>query len=354
MLISGRGLSFSWLLDLLPAREPAEMADEFYFDVGRDRVFADLGGSLAAAGTLGIQVLDIRGNEALRDSFRMSSPAISAANGSGIAFDIGGLAVRVFDKTKIISSIKADNVIVSASINRNGWFCVCTQGAGGFKSVVTVYNNKGNAVYSASLSSGYVLSAILSPDNKSLAVLNLTDNGSRVTFYNGLSSETADSAYDLPDGLIVDIWYPHNGKLVAITTESLISVDKNGIGGELYVFPGKRLGAYTFDDDFYALYLLDYGVGYRGKLVTLNADGSLLREVTTDQEIVSMSSGGGCLTVLRNNGISFFSKELDEYPPAGEPAATTGASLVLALESKAVLAAGDHFAVVFRPSDITS
>jgi len=348
VLISGRGLSLSWLTDLFSDPEPVEMADEFHFEVGRNRVFAFLGDSLAAAGSLGVQVLDIGGNETLRDPFRMSKPAISALNGRAIAFDIGGSAVRVFDRATIVSSIKTNGAIVSASINQNGWFCVCTLGGGGFKGVVTVYNEKGNPVYSASLSSGYVLSAGLSPDNGSLAVLNLTGSGSRITFYHGLSNESADGAYDFPGGLIVDIWYAPDGELFAITTESIINVNKNGTGKELYAFTGRRLGAFAFEDDFFALHLLDYGVGYRGQLVTLSPDGNLLGELATDRELVSMSSGGGYLAVLRSDGLGLFGAKLEEYPTSVERMSTTGASLILSLGGGAALAAGDHSAAVFR------
>ena len=351
ILITGRGFDLTWFTDLFATDEQTEMADEFIFDVGRDRVFAGLGDSLASAGTLGIQVLDMAGGETLRDPFRMSGPALDAKGGTAVAFDIGGTAVRVFDKTRIISSLETENTVVSASINKNGWLCVCTQGSGGYKSVATVYNNKGNEVYIASLSSGYILSAELSDDNKSLAVLNLTENGSRVTIYNGLSSETADCAFDLPGGLILDIRYLQDGKLAAITTQSLIAVDKNGEGEKLYDFSGKRLGAYAYGDDFYALYMLDYSVGYRGQLVTLGADGSIKGERPTDREIVSMSSCGGYLAVLRDDGAGFYNDKLEEQTSAGQPGATTGSSLILALEGGAALVAGDHSAIVFRTID---
>ena len=350
-LISGRGLSIAWLSDLFPSRETTKMAEEFSFDVGRDRSFADLDGSLAAVGTLGVQVLDMGGDETLRDTFRMSRPAISAANGLGIAFDIGGTDVRVFNKTKITSSFVASSEVVSASINQNGWFCVCTKGSGGYKGVATVYTDKGNPYYSVSLSSGYILSAALSPDNKSLAVLNLTDGGSRITFYNNLSSEAADNAFDLPGGLIIDIWYQTDGKLFAITAESLIAVDKSGAYDELYAFPGKRLGAYALSESFFALHLLDYGVGYGGKLVTISTEGILIGDLPTEHELVSISSGGGYLVALRNDGISFFDETLDEHPPAGDTSVAAGASLVLALKNGTALAAGDHFAIILKPSD---
>ena len=344
-LISGRDLNLSWVTDIFFEHEPVEMAEEYHFDVGRSRVFADLDGSLAAAGTLGVQVLDIGGDELVRDPFRMSNPAINATGDKAIAFDIGGTAVRVFDKARVDVSIETSEAIVSASINRNGWFCVNTLGNGGLKGIATVYSSKGNPTYKVSLSSGYILSAALSPDNSSLAILSLTDSSSRITFYHGLDKETADSEYDLPGGLILDIWYPPDGDLVAISTESLISVSRDGVSSELSSFSGKKLGAYTFVDNLYTLYLLDYGVGYRGQLMVLSADGSKVSELATDREIISMSSSGGDLAVLRKDGFSFFSAELEERATSVERISISGATQILALGNGAALATGDHLAV---------
>lgn len=346
-LISGKGLGLSWLSDRFSKRDSVEMADEYYFDVGRDRVFANLGDSLAAVGSLGIQVIDAGGGETLRDPFRMSNPAVTALNGRAIAFDIGGTAVRVFNKSDIVASVETNSAVISSSINRNGWFSVCAQESGGFKGSVTVYNNTGSEVYKIKMASGYILSAELSPDNKSIAVLDMTEGGSRITFYN-LSSETAENSFSLPDGLIIDIRYLSGGDLLAVSTESLIIIDKHGAGKQLYVFSGKQLNGYVIYSDFIALHLLDYGVGYQGRVVTLSESGNLLGELITDREIISMSAGGGYLTILRSDGLRSYNSRLEEFPLTGKSGSTIGATSVLALDNGAVIVAGDHSAVMFR------
>jgi len=158
-LITGRQSGLLRFFGFFSDRTSAEIAGEYHFDVGRGRVFAELNGALAAAGTMGIQVLDAAGGETLRDSFRMTSPAVCASEGRAVAFDINGPAARVFSKTEIIASIDIDGSIVSASINRNGWFAVCSQEGGTSRGAVTVYNDEGRDVYRVNLATGYVLSA---------------------------------------------------------------------------------------------------------------------------------------------------------------------------------------------------
>ena len=199
-LLSGRDSIIKKLFGYIYSREPSEIVDEYSFEVGRGRVFADLGSAVAAAGTLGIQVLDLGGNELLRDPYRMTTPAICESGRRVIAFDIGGTAVRVFNKDEIVAAFDTESYIVSASINENGWFCVSVGESGGYAGVVTVYNNIGKDVYVVSLASGYILSSILSSDNKRLAVLALTEGGSSIIYYD-LSSDSVFKTFVLPDRL---------------------------------------------------------------------------------------------------------------------------------------------------------
>ena len=346
-LITGNQSGLFSFFGLFSGTEPVEVADEYHFDVGRNRVFADLGGSLTAAGTLGIQVLDAAGNETLRDSFRMVYPALSAVGGYAIAFDIGGTSVRVYDKADMIASFETSGVIVSASINKNGWFSVCTHGDGTSTGVITAYNNKGRETYRVFLTTGYALSAILSPDNKSIAILNLTEGGSRITYYN-LNSVEADRVFDLPGGLIIDIRFLENGDMLVISTESLFVANKKNEIKELYDFSGKHLSSYSLDGGYLMLYLLDSGVGYRGRLVTMNEDGSIIGEIETNKETISISAGVDYLAVLRNDRMVIYSSELEELEVSGKSANAVGAVNALAIGGGAAIAAGDHSAVVVR------
>ena len=346
-LISGNGLGFDWLPGLFSTGESVELSDEFHFNIGRSRVFADLDNALAASGSLGIQVLDYAGSETLRDSFQMNAPAISSDNGRAIAFDIGGTAARVFDANEIIASITTGGPIISASINRSGWFTISAQEGGGYRGIVSVYNSSGSMVYRVSLSSGYVLSAQLSPDNRSLAVLNLTDGGSRITFYHGLDKDYADAAFDLPGGLIVDAQYLSNGDMLAVTADSLITIDAGrGSGAEIFGFSGMRLGGYAISGDFIALHLLDFGIGHRGRLLTLDSFGNLFGEVMIERELISMSLRDGHISAMFSDGLFIYDRSLKEIPLSDESPSAAGVSRVLILNGGATLVAGDRFAVV--------
>jgi len=338
------------LSGIFSRRSSGIYVDEFNFDVGRERVFAYSDGSVAAAGTLGVKVLDSRGNETLRDAFRMTRPAISHNGNRFIAYDIGGSNVRVFNRTQVTSSIEVEGIIVSASINQNGWFCIVSQDGGNNKGTVTVYNNHGNAVYGINFGSGFVLSAVLSPDNKSVAILNLSETGSRINFYHGLDADKLDPDYifDIYGGLIIDIKYLHNTDLLAISMDSLFLVESDGSGRMLYSYSDKNLIGYTYDKDFIALHLNDYGVGNQGRLVTFLTDGTSLGEITFNRDIISMSAVDRSLVILKSDGVLFYNGALEELPVSSDSFSAAGAIRVLALNENTALATSDHSAVVVR------
>ena len=339
----------SFLSDIFSPRLQEITAEEFSFDIGRAKMFASFDNSIAAAGTLGIKVLGTDGIETLRDSFRMNQPAIANSENYYIAFDIGGSSVRIFTGTHVISSLEANGTVVSASVNKNGWFCVVTQDGGGYRGVVTVYNHYGSDVFRAHIGSGFVLSAELSPDNKHLAILSFTETGSRITFYDNIDSEDEPTyRFDYSGGLIIDFTHLSNGEILAVSADLLFTVDSQGNRNVLYSYHDNRLGGYAYDNDFIALHLYDYGIGYQGRLVALLADGTILGEVSLEREVLSISAAGQSFVILKTDGVAFFTNELDEYSMTAESLSAAGANRILALRGDVALATSDNSAVILR------
>jgi len=247
----------------------------------------------------------------------------------------------------MVFSLETECAIVSASINRNGWVSVCTQNDGIYKGIAEVYKSDGSPAYLVRLATGYVLSSALSPDNKSLAVLNLTEKGSRISFYN-LDSEEIDRAFELADKLILDIRYRSNGDVLVITSDSLLIVDKNNKSKVLYKFSGGRPGGFSLDGGYYALYLSDQGPGNRGKLITIKENGDILGEIVTNNKIISLSADENYLVTLQSDGVVVYDTSLKELPLSGGSVNPVGATSVLALIDGYILAAGDHTAVVAK------
>jgi hypothetical protein len=336
-------------LALFPRRSPVFTASELNFDVGRSRVFAESNGTVAAAGTFGIQVINADGEETLRDTFRLYTPAIVEHSGTFLAFDIGGTSLRKFTSNQILSEVTTTGQIVSATLNRNGWFTVVTQEPGAFRGTVQVYNSAGSVVYRVDLGSGFPITAKLSDNNNNLAILNLTNTGSRVTFYNGIDEdkEDPDFWFELTDTVMFDFEFISNDEILAISTESVLRSSTTGESVELFSFRGRRLGSYALGEDFIALNLYDYGVGYSGQIITIDPDdGAIIAQNRIHREIVSMSVNYGWISILQSNEITFFNKLLEEYRASEEAVMALATNRILVLGENVALATSDNSALI--------
>jgi len=350
-LIPGKTAGRSLLSEMLFSRTPSISVSEFTFEVGRDRVFTHANGSVASLGTLGLQVLGPDGEETLRSLFRVSSPAIIEKGGFFLAYDIGGTSLRVFNSFDILSSVETDAVIVSASINKNGWFCIVTQEPGGFRSTVSVYNSSGSRVYMVNVGTGFVLSAKLSDDNKNLAILSLTERGSQITFYNGIDShkDEPDDIYHFYNIIALDIELLSNTKILTVTTHSVQIVDfSTSAATSISDFADKRLAGYTLGEKYIVIHLYDYAIGYSGRTISVDFDGNHLGERESYYELISMASYRSTIVILQSDGFAFYDESLIRTPASDDSFAAATAGRVLVLGDGLALAANDHFAVVIR------
>ena len=336
-------------LALFPRRSPVFTASELNFDVGRSRVFAESNGTVAAAGTFGIQVINADGEETLRDTFRLYTPAIVEHSGTFLVFDIGGTYLRKFTSNQILSEVTTTGQIVSATLNHNGWFTVVTQEPGAFRGTVQVYNSAGSVVYRVDLGSGFPITAKLSSNNSNLAILNLTNTGSRVTFYNGIDEdkEEPDFWFELTDTVMFDFEFISNYDILAISTESVLSSSITGESAEIFNFRGRRLGSYALSKDFIALNLYDYGVGYSGQIITIDSqNGTIIAQHRVHREIISMSVNYGWISILQSNEITFFNQVLEEYLASDETVMALATNRILMIGENAALATSDNSALI--------
>ena len=135
------------------------------FEYERAAGVCTLDGGIATVSENGIRTLDKDGDEALLNAFTMSDAHVSSCKTAAIAYDAGGSILKFFNINAVIKEIETPSPIISAGINENGWFAVCTQESG-YTSSVTVYNTKATPVYQWYSGSGYILKAEVSGDNK--------------------------------------------------------------------------------------------------------------------------------------------------------------------------------------------
>ena len=313
----------------------------FYFDSGRQRVCADIGGGFAVASTTGLRVFDRAGTEILDETILFTSPAIVSGGGYGAVYDLGGTSLQVFDATGLLWELTAENDIVSCSISSTGLVSLIT-GESGYKTSLTVYDTTGEAVYKWFSGDGYAIASGISPNGRSMCAAALCDSGSRVVFYD-LDSEVEKSSCVLPGQVALDLRQTEPYRALVLTTGGVWRVSE-GEAELVYDFEGRYLSNYAMAPDGLTIVsLLDYSVGSSGRLVSLSASGGVMGEAETKKAVASLSAGGGMYAVLWSDGLTVFDRKLQESYSANVP---TGVDTVIMREGGAVLAVAASYATL--------
>jgi hypothetical protein len=287
-----------------------ERAEEYICAQGYDSAFVDMDGVLVAAGTFGFMVMDVDGSQIARESFRMAEPMAVSSGKFAAVYDARGTDARLINRRGEVAAVESDAEIIAASVNKNGWLALCTMESEGYKGGVTVYDANGEPQYKWRSAQGYVLSSALADDDLHLAVLSIHGTGGTVTLLQ-LDSEDVQAEFDLEGGVILDIRYLGDGRVLAVTEDSLISIDGAGAGSAICGFADKYLSGWAIGaDGVAALLLLDYGVGDSGALETYSASGEALGAIKTDRRCASLSVGGGRVAVLWRDSIGVYDESL--------------------------------------------
>lgn len=289
--------------------DPVSDNEPFTYENGSNQTFALAGDGFAVASGSGIQLLDENGREVFSRVTSMENPAVSASRNLALFYDVGGdtCVAAGFDGEG--RSVDAGKGIISASVNASGFFTVITEESGS-KGLVHVYDSSGRELYRWYAGTGWPLKAQVSPDNRRLAVLCVTDEGSAIVLFR-LDSEDEQARIVYPGKLLFDMYFMSSDRICAIGEDAVFFSGTNGEETARYDFAGQYLIAYDFGStSFAALYISPYRTG-GGVLVTLDADGAVLGTAEPEGEISSISASGRQLMTVTSGGISIYSQSLE-------------------------------------------
>ncbi len=324
-------------LSLTRGEKTNGVAQPYTYENGSNQAFALMGKSLAVASSTGMELLDTDGYSVMREVFSMDEPAVCAGDSLCAFYDVGGLTLRVTDGSEL-KTLDTEQPIISVDINSSGFMAVATEETG-YKGAVTVYDSEQKPIFQWFSGSGYVLSAVVSPDSGRLAVLCLENTGSVIHFFKTDSDKELSTAY-LPNELAFRLEYCDDGTLCALSEKALNFIGKNGDIVSSYSFDGERLVNYELTGSMRILVLGSYVSGSEVTVLSLSQGGSLLGKTALNGEPLSLSSRGEKLLVLSSTGVMLYTRELTQ---SGKGDAAAGYKQALLLpRDEALLLASHH------------
>lgn len=297
-------------LAFITAPKAPTAREEYFFDTSSGQCFASVGSGFAVATSSSLELLDENGRVAASRLIQMETPAITACGDYAVFYDIGGLSIAAayFDGT--VKELTPAGGIFSASVSSGGYLAVVTESAG-YRGLVTVYDTNLDPVYQWFSSSAWVISAEISPDNRSLAVLSYTASGSEVRLFD-LNRDSQKAVFSVTDTILLDTHWFSTTQLCAYSTDNALFFDNSGAWVGTYDFKDRFLIDCAYGDGFAVFALSPYRAGTTSTLVSLDAAGNELGTAEIQSELVSLDAAGTEVLALCPDSVSLYSSTLTE------------------------------------------
>ena len=336
------------------SRNDSGQADSFRFDGDISNAFAVLDGELLVCSPNNIRLYSGDGQVSVDKTVSMTNPTVSVVGKNALIYDIGGQDLFVYSGQEESFSLSqsAGSSLLCASLNSSGWLIVVSQESGS-KGTITVYDSTYSPQIQLRLSTRFVMDAVLSPDNKSMALLTmgLTDGTfeSRVELYRlERTEEEIDPDWTCPVGsdAILDLRWDNSG-IWALGETGTYLVDPDDTLSSSYSYGGRYLKSFSLDGDgTVSLLLGKYRAGSASELVIVSSDGTERATLAIDEQVLSLSSAGRYTSLLTADRLDIYDQDLDLYTSLE---GTKSALTVLQYSDGSAMLIGNNTAHLYVP-----
>ena len=283
---------------------------------GDELSLAFLNKGLLFSSATGTHYYAVNGDEYAGQVLSMDAPVLSAGSKTGVVYDAGGQSVFLFREGQQSANLTLEGNadVLSARANDAGWMAVTAQQSG-FKGAVTVYNAEGEKAIQISLSSTFVVDAAISPDNKTVAVVTIDQEGgsfhSRVWFYPTNRTEPS-AKLDLGNVVVLDMDF-ESSQLFLLCSDRLLTMDIKAENVASYSFGHQYLKGYSLRGEGFALLLMSsYETGSADTAITLDGSCTALARLPLSGQILDFDCAGAYAALLTGSELTIYDPSLVE------------------------------------------
>ena len=290
---------------------------EFSYTQDASNAFASLDGTLLLCSDTVLQLYSNSGLLYIDEQVKMSQPVITTCGPYAVAYDVGGNDLYVIQNKEIVQTYSSAQGcdLLSARVNENGYLAVVEQ-ASGYKASVKVFDDNKQLLLTENVSSEYVMDAILSPDNKRLAVVTIGQKervfNSTISLY-GCEAGDLIASTTLENQFVLDL----NWKASLLWVQerdgaAVLDSDLRMLGS--WTESNQYLQGYSLDGDDYAVEVFSwYKTGGSGEVLLINEKGDAEVSHAISGEVLSVSAAGKYIAVLTTDMLHIYTSDLEEY-----------------------------------------
>ncbi len=206
-----------------------------------------------------------------------------------------GKRLQLFTPSAEVTTLTTDAPILSVSLNSKGQFAILTRGEQNYAVTVSVYNKRGEKMYSRSRNR-LAADVALSDDGKQVALLGLEAKGGTLSSFTEIfpvsSSKDTLYAYEAADTLLYCLKYISGGRLAAVGDMGALLIDPSRNTQMAYAADGGRVLGYAVGDNSIALAVRPYGETEGGSIAVINQKGEERCTVPFTGEFRQLSADG--------------------------------------------------------------
>ena len=253
------GVNYLYSIEVLPIYPPAEIV---YYTPATHTSGIYLDKQYYLTTIDGMKTVNVKGAEVSSEVNATIAPFVKAMKepvyeksaDTVLVYDIAGTSALLFDESGIETPLSFNGKIVRARMNKNGQFMMIVNEEG-TKAAVKIYDKYGNEKYTWYSGTGYVVDAVINPDNDMMAVLtNDVSNGSvtaKVLFFR---MDTAEPVRGQVVGNHMGASVSYRGsQTLVLCTDGLYLVTDNGDLSRVCDISGRNLKFFDYFTDGSAL-----------------------------------------------------------------------------------------------------
>lgn len=237
-----------------------------------------------------------KGGEVTRYSCTYSTATLRTAGKYVLVAERGGKRMLLTTRSMQLCDITAEQNILAATVNAKGQIAVLTQSTQGYAVELTVYDRRGQVLYSRKRSTS-ASEVALSSDGKTVALLSLeAKNGVLNTVVEAFSLSSTDAAalteYTAADTLLYRLDFLSNNRLVAVGENGAVVVPTDGKEPTVYTIDGQQLLGYAVANNSVSMVVRPMGDTHGGTVIVLDKNGKETCRVSFDGEFRHLSAYG--------------------------------------------------------------
>ena len=196
---------------------------EYRFEAGLDTVYAPFSAGLAVTSGDTYSFVSGLGDSSYSIQLRYNHPSLCVSEPYVLVYDRGGTGITVANGYAEYLNTNLSSPILAASMNRAGAFALVTD-EGGYRSAVTVYDDRQELLCKWLTTQYYVLFASIDPAGEHFAVLGLGQQDMKLStkvLYFAIGEEQAAWTVDLGERQVYSMTHDKSGGLVIVCDDGI-------------------------------------------------------------------------------------------------------------------------------------